>query len=45
MLAVGVSRRNAYLEWKRSGGFAARLTDLGVKPVPGGGTLTWHATF
>jgi hypothetical protein len=44
MLVVGVSRRNAYREWKRSGGFA-RLTDLDVTPVPGGSTLTWHATF
>jgi hypothetical protein len=45
MLVVGVSRRNAYVEWKRGGGVAARLTDLAVAPVQGGGALTWHATF
>ena len=44
LLVVGVSRRNAYLEWKRAGGMA-RLLDLDVKPVPGGAAVTWHAAF
>jgi hypothetical protein len=44
MLAVGVSRRKAYVEWKRRGG-VARLLDLDMKPVPGGGAITWQAAF
>jgi hypothetical protein len=45
LLVVGASRRGAYLEWKRSHGAATRLLDLDFKPVPGGGALTWHASF
>jgi hypothetical protein len=45
MLVVGVNRRNAYREWKQAGGVVARLTDLGITPVPGGTALTWHADF
>jgi hypothetical protein len=45
MLAVGVVRHNAYVEWKKSNSLAARLTDLGIAPVPGGGVLGWRTAF
>ena len=45
MLAVGASKRSKYKEWKQSQGVVARLTELGVAPVPGGATATWQTAF
>jgi hypothetical protein len=45
LLAVGVSKRGKYKEWKESHGVVARLTDLGVAPLPGGAVATWQTAF
>ncbi len=45
LLAVGVSKHNTYVEWKKGGSFAARLTNLDVAPTRGGATVSWQTTF
>jgi hypothetical protein len=44
LLAVGVSRRHDFLEWRRNNA-AAALLDVGLSRVSGGGVATWQATF
>jgi hypothetical protein len=45
LLAVGVTRRNRYLEWKRNGGVVAHLIDIQIAAGQGTAGLRWKVDF